>query len=297
MDDRDRRVVPLLDLSCLRSFVAVGRSGSISAAASLVHLSQAAVSLQMQRLEDQLGRPLLLRHSRGVRLTAAGEAFLPLAQRVLDANREAVMAVLGGGDAGTVRLGAPHDVLHPGVTAAIRRFAESHPAHEVALQTASSRDLRDRFASGELDVIVTTDFDVPEGARPIGRRRVGWVAARGSGLAFRRPVPLAFTRGCVFRAKALAALDEAGVRFVHAVESGDVRAVEAAVAADRGVHAMILDGLPPHLGIVEPEAGLPPLPDVRVNLHVADGARQGPAALGRTLEEAFAGEALATGAV
>lgn len=90
-----QRSVPLLDLACLRSFVAVGQLGSISAAASLVHLSQSAISLQMRRLEDQLGKSLLHRHSRGVSLTPAGEAFLPLAQSVLDANRRAVAEMVG----------------------------------------------------------------------------------------------------------------------------------------------------------------------------------------------------------
>lgn len=282
-----QRSVPLLDLACLRSFVAVGELGSISAAAAVVHLSQSAISLQMQRLEDQLGKSLLHRHSRGVSLTPAGEAFLPLAQSVLDANRRAVAQMAGTAEGKAIHLGAPHDVLNPQVPMALRRFSEICPEREVVLETASSRDLRARMISGDLDVILSTDFEVPKGARRIGSRSVGWVAARGSALGGRRPLPVAFTKSCVIRAKALSALEDAGVRFVLAVESSDVRAVEAAVAADRGVHAMIVDDLPASLELVGAEAGLPPLPAVQINLHVADPADADIATLGHMLQSAF----------
>lgn len=288
MASDNRRSIPLLDLSCLRSFVAVADLGSISAAAAVVHLSQSAISLQVQRLEDQLGQQLFARHSRGVSLTVAGERLVAHARSALAANRRAVIEVSGAAGARPIHLGVPHDVLNPFVPAAMRRFAEMAPTREVVLETGLSRDLRDRLARGELDVVLSTEFEVPEGARPIASRQVGWVGARGSRLGGRRPLPLAFTPTCIFRSKALAVLEDAGIRFVLAVESGDVRAVEAAVAADLGIHAMIVEELPPGLEMVGAEAGLPPLPPVKVNLQIADAADPDLVRLGDALESVFA---------
>jgi len=288
MADEASRHRMLLDLTCLRTFVAVGQSHSISAAAAIVHLSQSAISLQMQRLEDQLGQTLLERHSRGVRLTVAGEKLLRHATHILEANRQAVADLLSGSAARSVRLGAPHDLLYPAVPDAIRRLSQSAPGVEVALETASSRTLREKMTRGELEIAITTEFELPEEARPIGRRKVAWVAAKGSCLAASRPLRLAFTRGCVFRAKALSMLEDAALRFILVVDSSDVRAVEAAVASDQGIHAMMVDNMPAHLEIVGPEAGLPSFPDAQVNLYVSESNVSGVAQLASALKQAFA---------
>lgn len=283
-----RGSLPLLDLSCLRSFIAVAQQGSLSAAASAVNFSQSALSLQMQRLEDQLGQPLLLRHARGVRLTHAGETLLGHAKTIIEANRRAVTEVMGTTPARPLRLGVPHDVLNPHVPAAMRRFSDLRPSREVLLQTASSRDLCNALSLGELDIVLSTEFETPNGARAIASRQVGWVAAKGSTLGLRRPLPLAFTKGCVIRTKAIAVLEAAGLDYTLAVETSDVRAVEAAVAADRAVHAMIIDDLPTALGHVDAAAGLPALPPVAINLHVADTDDADVRMLALELQRAFA---------
>ena len=82
-----------LDSDLMRSFLAVAQTGSVTAAAELVGRTQSAVSMQIRRLEENLGQPLFLRQPRGVTLTPRGSQLLPYAQRVVSLLQEAATAL------------------------------------------------------------------------------------------------------------------------------------------------------------------------------------------------------------
>ena len=97
----------LLDIDQLRTFIAIAETGSFTRAADVVHKTQSAVSMQMKKLEDRLGRPIFTRDGRASRLTEDGERLLDYARRILRLNLECVATFSDAELAGRVRLGVP----------------------------------------------------------------------------------------------------------------------------------------------------------------------------------------------
>jgi DNA-binding transcriptional LysR family regulator len=102
--------LPNLDLDVLRTLVAAQRLGGFARAAELVGRSQSAVSLQIRRIEAQLGVSLFRKQGRGLTPTEAGEVLLAYATRLLSLNEETVAAVRGCAVEGIVRFGLPGDL-------------------------------------------------------------------------------------------------------------------------------------------------------------------------------------------
>lgn len=264
-----------LDLAALRSFLAIVEHGGVTRAAKRLNLTQSAVSMQLKRLEDGLGHTLLERARKGMTPTAAGEQLASYARRMLELNDEALARLTEPYYQGDLILGAPHDVVYPHVPEVLRLFARAYPRVRVQLQSSYTSVLKEQFARGEVDVILTTEMAPDTGAEVLQAGPLVWVGAPG-GQAYRnRPVPLAFENGCIFRPWVQRALDDAGIPWVMAVESLSIRTVEATVAADFAVHAGIEDTLPPQLAPIDHGGHLPPLPTTYVAMYVADGPNAG----------------------
>jgi len=155
-----------MELRRLEYFVAVAEEANFTRAAERIHVAQPAVSAQIQRLERELGQPLLDRSRRTVRLTAAGEAALPYARAALAAVADIHVAVeeLTQLVRGTVTIGAvtSHSVDLPSLLA---DFHADHPNVEITLSTDSSDALIDKVQSGRLDAAIVS---VGPGDRPEG---------------------------------------------------------------------------------------------------------------------------------
>ena len=144
----------------------------------------------------------------------------------------------------------------------------------VQLISSYTRRLKEMFARGAADIILTTEDGCDAGCETLIERRLNWIGAPG-GCAWRqRPVPIAFEFNCIFRSRVQEALDRAGIPWVMAVESESSRTIEASVSADLAIHALI-DGAEPHQ--LEPIAhggGLPDLGTTRINMYVGEPAER-----------------------
>lgn len=100
-----------LDLTALRSFVAVADCGGVTRAAGALNLTQSAVSMQLKRLEESLDTKLLDRSSRQISLTAAGEQLVSYARRMLELNDEVYARLTATEFEGEIVLGVPHDIV------------------------------------------------------------------------------------------------------------------------------------------------------------------------------------------
>ena len=155
-----------MELRQLEYLVAVAEEANFTRAAERIHVAQPAVSAQIQRLERELGQPLLDRTRRVVRLTAAGAAVLPYAQAALAAVADMHIAVddLSQLVRGTVSIGtvASHSVDIPGLLA---DFHADHPNVEITLGADSSDALIENIRTGQLDVAIVSvgPDEVPEG--------------------------------------------------------------------------------------------------------------------------------------
>ena len=259
-----------LDITSLRSFVAIADAGGVTRAAGFLNLTQSAVSMQIKRLEDMLKTELLDRSSRKVGLTADGEQLLGYARRMLSLNDEVFGRLTQAQHEGEVILGVPHDIVYPVIPQVLRRFAKDYPKMKVTLLSSFTRVLKAQFSRGECDVILTTEEEVEHGGETLAELPLVWVGAQG-GTAWRgRPLRLAFAYNCFFRKGVQAALDAKGIAWEMAVESEDGRAIEAAVAADLAVHAVLAGSEPPYVERINHSGALPDLLTMKVIMYVAD---------------------------
>ncbi len=151
-----------LQTDLLRTFVAAADTGGYTAAASTVHRSQSAVSLQMKRLEEGIGRRLFKRNGHSMLLTPEGETLLLYARRILQLHDEALAAVVKPDLTGRVRLGAPEDYAELLLPKVLSRFADAYPLVLVDVFCESSSELLKTLDHGELDLMVCTNSEVPE---------------------------------------------------------------------------------------------------------------------------------------
>lgn len=260
-----------LDITTLRALVAVTDHGGVTRAAAMLNLTQSAVSMQIKRLEDMLGLSLFDRGNRRVSLTASGEQLVRYARRILALNDEAVGRLTEDLYEGELRLGVPHDIVYPVVPRVLKQFNAAYPRVNVHLRSSSTVKLREEFARGEVDLILTTEEGVDEGGETLTEMALRWTGAPGGTSWKRRPLRLAFCTNCIFRPIVLRKLEQAGIDWEMAVLSEDDRAVEALVSADLAVGALLEDSIPPHQEAIEPGTALPDLGVQKINLYARAG--------------------------
>ena len=256
---------PLLELDLLKTLVAISETGSFSAAASVVHRSPSAISMQVKRLEEIIGKPVFLRDSRSVELTGEGEQLLVHARRVLDLNRKMLSRFASPAIAGDVRLGAFDHSVEQFVPGVLRRFSESHPGITVDVSVENSDVLMDKLRRQELDLaIVTCSFGVQTdpNIEILKREPLVWAGARGGIAVERRPLPVSvWEKGCAWREAALSALERQGREYRINFKSAYISGQKAAVLADLVVAPLPLSACGGDIAILGEESGLPPLGD------------------------------------
>lgn len=280
MEPRPRGPYPLLENDLLRTFVAIADTGSFTRAAQRVHRTTSAVSMQVKRLEETLGRSLFLRLGRTVSLTPDGEALLSYGRRMLQINEEAVARFLAPAVDGRVRFGAPDDFGTRFLPNILARFAAIHPQVEVDVVLAPSVTLMSRLDAGELDLTLVTAGSTetpPERGVTVYTEPLVWAGLKGGRAQEEEPVRLALSSpGCAWRGAALAALDAAGKPYRIAYNSEHCQGQLAAVLADLAVAPLPRSLITPPYALVESHYGLPALGDYHILL--VKGAQMGSAA-------------------
>ncbi|WP_374656394.1 LysR substrate-binding domain-containing protein [Dongia sp.] len=275
-----------LDMDVLRSFVTGTELGSFAKAADRLGRSQSAISLQLKKLEEQVGEALLRKEGRGLALTAPGEILLSYARRMLELNDEAVAATRGVAVEGWVRLGLVQDFAESWLPVLLGRFARAHPQIRVDVRVERGVLLAEAVEKGELDLALCWgDYASPR-RRKIGEVPLRWIGAADFRLRPGEPVPLlAFKQPCTFRTRAIEALDDAGMAWRIAFNSPSLAGLYAAVEAGLGVTPRTAEGIPPRLRLLGDDSGLPPMtPPIDLYLHVGD---ETPPAATQKLREAL----------
>ncbi|MEM8569586.1 MAG: LysR family transcriptional regulator [Pseudomonadota bacterium] len=262
-----------LDLTALRSFVAVADARGVTKAAAQLNLTQSAVSMQLKRLEETLGQSLLDRSGRQVTLTQAGDQLLGYARSLVNLNDEAWGRMTNTEYEGELNFGVPYDVVYPHVPKVLQRFTAEYPRVRVHLHSLYTSHLKERFDRGEIDLILTTEASCDAGGLTLARAPLVWVGAVG-GQAWRaRPIKFAAVSHCIFRRPAIEALEQAGVPWINGVDSISDIAVEATVSADLGVFVQLETFVPKGCEAIRHGGALPTLPKYQINLYRCDGPR------------------------
>ncbi|KAF5886126.1 LysR family transcriptional regulator, partial [Rhizobium sp. PEPV16] len=200
-----------LDLDQLQTFIAIVDSGSFTKAADRVYKTQSAVSMQMRRLEERIGKQLFIKDGRGNRLTVEGEKLLNYARRIIRLNNEAIAAFDDNRLEGMLRIGTPDDYADRYMPEIIGRFAKTHPNVELYIVCEPSVDLAERMHKGELDIALVTHNPRERMSDVVRTEPLCWVGSANHPIRDDAPVPLAVgRRDCQWRQLACSALDAVG---------------------------------------------------------------------------------------
>ena len=261
-------IPPGLDPDLLRSFVLIAEGGSFTRAANAVGRTQSAVSMQIRRLEEALGQPLLLRGPRGVETTPHGAWLLDRAKRLLAMHDEIVATFRAPAVSGTVRLGTPDDYALRWLPGILARFAEVHPAVEVEVTCAPSNELVARLENDEIDLTLLSGGNERPGmaTQPLWRAGLRWIGSASHATHRRSPIPLATAQRCVWHRAAVRALDGSGLTWRAAYTSTSQAGTLAPALAGLAITIGLPGPLPPGLRFLGPEEGLPGLPDFSIVL-------------------------------
>ena len=275
-----------LDLSAVRAFVLTAELQSFTRAAEALNSTQSAISLKLRQLESQLGRRLLERTPRRVRLSAEGAAFLAAARNLLGAHEQAVASF----DVARRRLvvGVSHLIIGSELPSLLRRMSDHDPNLLIELRVAGSRDIAQAYENNELDAaLIVEPRERHRNGEVLFVEQFAWIAAADWTPRAGEPLPLS-TQGesCGIRGAAVRALDQAGIAWTEIFVGKGAALVGAAAAAGLAVAVMARRCAPSGTVDIGARLSLPELPQFDVVLYTALNDQRSRVSL-RTLAAAF----------
>jgi DNA-binding transcriptional LysR family regulator len=255
-----------LDLDTLRTLVTAHDVGGFAQAGDRLGRTPSAISLQMKRLQEELGTPLFRKHGRALKLTEAGQTALGYARRMLALNDDLLQTMQGVTLAGTVRVGAPQDfaALLPD---ALRQFAALYPRTQIELRIEGNGALIEALDKSQLDLALTIGFADRRDAVLLGELPVLWISSR-TFIMQDASLPLAVLGPqCAFRKAAVQQLEAAGIPYRIAATSPSLDGLWAALEGGLGITARTAMQLPTPLVANKSVHSLPSLPTFPVVLH------------------------------
>jgi len=264
----------ILSIEFLKTFLAAVEAGSFTQAAAVVHRTQSAVSMQMKRLEAEIGKPLFARNGKTLSLTGVGELLHEHARRIVQSHDDAVMAFERPALSGKIRFGVEEDYASVVLPRVLSDFALSHPAIRVDVYVAEAVELKAKLDNRELDFALCTE--IMNHGTVVHRDPTVWATSPHHLIYEQDPLPIAvYHEGCIFRKWTIEALEKQRKAYRIVYVSTSISGIIAAVESGLAVAPLGLSYLPKHLRALGPEFGFPLLPTARVTLHkssAADGA-------------------------
>jgi len=277
-----------LDIDSLRAFKTVLELGGVTRAAHKLNLTQSAVSHKLTRLEERIGRPILLKGSGGFVPTAEGRSLLGYAERLIALHDEAAAHFRSSELAGEVRLGATEDAACEWLAAVLGRFRRLHPRVSLSIRVAQSLVLEQWIRAGELDLAVMQIFvhDKEPHDVELWREDLIWVQSADHPFTLESRIPfVSFDENCFYRRAAQDALAVTGRSLNVVLECPSCDGVTAGIRHGLGVGVIGRRHLQP--GLVEIQDGLPAFPKI---CHIARSGKRLPADIEKTLTEAVSQE-------
>ncbi|WP_341675608.1 LysR family transcriptional regulator [Niveibacterium sp. SC-1] len=269
------------DLTQLRTLVAVADTGSLSAAARVVFLSQSSVSEQLKKLEERAGQQLLDRSKSGCVATPAGEKLLGYARRMLALSEAALEDLQGRSLDGELRIGLSDYFLPREAARVLKRFGELHPRlrlHSSVLKSAIIEQGIDPSGELPLDIGVSVRFvsargrhvaggEALQGSMLLRREPLFWVMAADADIAASPPLPLVTVQGpCPLQQLMQHLLERAGIHYRTAFTVSGVAGLQLALAAGQGITCLNLSAINRGLRECPSEMRLPTLPQAEFRL-------------------------------
>ena len=269
-----------LDISLLRTFVAIVDTGGLTSAGRKVGRTQPAITHQIRRLEDQVGRTLFDDNRRKLSLTHDGEVLLEFARAMLRLNDEARTRFSAPDITGHVTLGTPDLYASYILPEVLENFSRAHPNVEIELRCTRSVHLHAALERNEIDIALMTNQPDFRRGELVRREPIVWVAGVGSSPELRNPLPLAvLPQGSVYRYHALEALGAAGKQWSIRSVCDSIAGLQAAVFAGLAVSVFPRCAVIPNVRCLGDTDGLPKLSPIELVMHrknqgISDAAEQ-----------------------
>lgn len=255
-----------LDTITLQCFLAVAETGSFTKASHMVGRTQSAVSQQMSKLENLLGKPIFNR-AKLISLTPEGEIFHGYAKQIFALHREAMDRFKEPDLEGEVRFGIPEDFASVFLSDVLVDFARLHPRVLLNIKCDLTINLFERFKDNQFDLVLVKmsrpeDF---QNGQEVWQEPLEWVGDK-SLIENNKPIPLVLSpQPCVYRTRSIETLEKAGKKWRLVFSSPSFASKIAAVKAGMGVTILPRTIIPKDLGAINQES-LPPLNDTHVSL-------------------------------
>lgn len=256
-----------LDLDQLRTFVAIAETGSFTRAADVVFKTQSAVSMQMRKLEERIGKTLFVRDGRQSRLSDDGERLLVYARRLVLLSSETLAAFDENRLEGVVRFGMPDDFADRFLPEVLARFAQSNPRVEVEFACEASPDLIVGMKHGRLDLALITHDPTKGNAQVVREEPLCWVTSAHHDTHRQDVLPVAFGREtCCWRRQAEECLESISRTFRVRYSSWSATVIAATVLSGLAVSVLPESALRPGMRVLGPDDGFPTLDTCKIGL-------------------------------
>ncbi|MEM7068137.1 MAG: LysR family transcriptional regulator [Pseudomonadota bacterium] len=238
---------PLLDLDLLKTLVAIAETGNFSSAAERVFRTPSAVSMQVKKMEEIIGKPVFVRDSRSVTLTNDGVLLLEHARRVLALNNQIMANFISPDITGEIRIGAGDDFAERLLPGMLRQFNQTHPCVVVEVVMENSNELIAKIDEGTVDLAIVTcnaGYSADDRTEKLLTENLVWAMRKGGIAAEQRPLPISvWEEGCVWRKAAMDALEKAGIDYRVAFRSAYIGGQKAAVLSDLAISPLPVSSL------------------------------------------------------
>ena len=256
-----------IDLRLLRSFVAIHECGSMSRAATRVHCSQAAMSMRLKILEDQVGHRLFLRHHHRLEPTALACELYAKALAVLASYDELVSTTRSRDDIQKVRIGVPDDYALSYIARVFADNALQIDGLELDIVCDLSSNLVAAVQRQDIDFALVTVVFPPPNSILISQANLLWIHHPSWNPYTAAAVPLAvYPEGCVFRKAMIAALEDAHKPWRIVTQSRSQAGVLAAVHGGVAITVMADGTVPVDLATINSGEILPTLNQIPIYL-------------------------------
>lgn len=263
-----------LDLDQLRTFVAISAAGSFTRAGDVVFKTQSAVSMQMRKLEERIGKTLFVRDGRQSKLSDDGERLLVYARRLVELSYETMAAFDENRLEGVVRFGMPDDFADRFLPEVLARFAQSNPRVEIEFACEATPALIEGMKHGRLDLALIT-HDAQKGTAQVVREEpLCWVTSARHDIHKQDILPVAFGREtCLWRRQAEERLGSIGREYRVRYSSWSATVIAATVLSGLAVSILPESALRPGMRVLQEDDGFPALNACQIGLIWGSGAK------------------------
>lgn len=257
-----------LSVDFLRSFVTIAQTGSYTLCAERLNRTQPAISLQVKKLEEFVGKKLIIRENKRLMLTLAGSQLFDFGMKILLLNDQAMLEFGRPHVSGNIKLGIPSEFSTTLMPKIIRRFTQTYPEISLEVHCALSKDLLCEPLKNQFDLILSLQ-EIPDPSQNgyIITDQLVWVGSQRfiNNIPDKLPI-IAAPSPCLYRKRAMEELSKHNKKWQIIYTIADLNGIQTAINEDLGITVLAKSTVPPGLFILPTSHALPDLGQIGVCL-------------------------------